>query len=212
MDNFIFDKTDKGREEIITRKYRLQHRLRSLLVLIDGKKTTPELLQKVSGLGLDMQSLEELVDGEFIEGVAIVPESEMEQLIAANPAPVAPPPVAKVAEAVAVVEFEAPAAPADNGGNGGGNGAAKSKGVGGMMSPAAFTALQTFFNQTIKSMVGLRGFTLQLKAERAHTLDEFRALREPYLAAIQKAKGNEIMISLRDRLDQLLRDGEDSMA
>ena len=51
MDNFIFDKTDKGREEIITRQYRLASRLRPLLVLIDGKKTTPELLQQVGGLG-----------------------------------------------------------------------------------------------------------------------------------------------------------------
>ncbi len=191
MDNFIFDKTDKGREEIITRKYQLQHRLRSLLVLIDGKKTTPELLQKVSGLGLDMQSLAELVDGEFIEGVAIVPESALEQEIArstANP----PAPSARAQEASSAKS------PATLGNNG-------------MMSPEAFLALQSFFNQTIKSMIGLRGFTLQLKAERAHTLDEFRALREPYLAAIQKAKGNEIMISLRDRLDQLLADGEASM-
>ncbi len=186
MDNFIFDKTDKGREEIITRKYQLQHRLRSLLVLIDGKKTTPELLQKVSGLGLDMQSLAELVAGEFIEGVAIVPESAMEQEIA-RPAAAIPP--ARIPDPEA----------------------ASGKGSNGMMSAEAFLALQSFFNQTIKSMIGLRGFTLQLKAERAHTLDEFRALREPYLAAIQKAKGNEIMISLRDRLDQLLAEGEASM-
>ena len=199
MDNFIFDKTDKGREEIITRKYQLQHRLRSLLVLIDGKKTTPELMQKVSGLGLDMQSLEELVEGEFIEGVAIVPESVMEQEIArsaaANPPTPAAPMVQEVAVPPAVVPAKSPA----------------SKGSNGMMSPEAFLALQSFFNQTIKSMIGLRGFTLQLKAERAHSLEEFRALREPYLAAIQKAKGNEIMISLRDRLDQLLADGEKSM-
>jgi hypothetical protein len=75
MDNFIFDKTDKGREEIITRKYRLASRLRSLLVLIDGKKTTRDLLQKVAGLGLDMQSLTDLLDGGFIENVAILPET-----------------------------------------------------------------------------------------------------------------------------------------
>jgi hypothetical protein len=75
MDNFIFDKTDKGREEIITRKYRLASRLRSLLVLIDGKKTTNDLLQKVAGLGLDMQSLTDLLDGGFIENVAILPET-----------------------------------------------------------------------------------------------------------------------------------------
>lgn len=211
MDNFIFDKTDKGREEIITRKFRLQHRLRSLLVLIDGKKTTQELLQKVAGLGLDMQSLVELVDGEFIEGVAIVPESEMEQLTASSRPGPWPEPEAEAALAKAdAAPFES-AAGAEDANADQAAPARRNRQRSPIMSPEAFTALQTFFNQTIKSMIGLRGFTLQLKADRAHTLDEFRALREPYLAAIQKAKGSEIMISLRDRLDQLLLDGEDSM-
>ncbi len=62
----ILDKTDKGREEITTRQYRLAHRLRTLLVLIDGKHTEDEILKQVIGLGLNEQSIAELLDNGFI--------------------------------------------------------------------------------------------------------------------------------------------------
>ena len=67
MENIIFNKTDKGREEIVTRKYQLATRLRSLLVLIDGKKGALELLLEVKGLGLTNDSLAHLRDGAYIE-------------------------------------------------------------------------------------------------------------------------------------------------
>ncbi|MFD2272493.1 hypothetical protein ACFS07_18645 [Undibacterium arcticum] len=40
----------------------------------------------------------------------------------------------------------------------------------------------------LKSTIGLRGFTLQLKVERANTVADFRELRQPYLEAVLKAK------------------------
>ncbi len=199
MDNFIFDKTDKGREEIITRKYRLASRLRSLLVLIDGKKTTQDLLQKVAGLGLDMQSLADLVDGEFIESVAILPETEEQGLTGTDQEPVVP-----IIPTVEVANNDSSNATS------GITSSASSTGTG-LIAAAQSIALQKFFTQTIRSVVGLRGFTLQLKAEQAHTLEEFKALRETYLAAVLKAKGNEMMISLREQLDQLLADAEQSI-
>ena len=67
VENVIFNKTDKGREEIVTRKYQLHTRLRSLLVLIDGKKGALELLLEVRGLGLTAESLAHLRDGAYIE-------------------------------------------------------------------------------------------------------------------------------------------------
>lgn len=66
MQSTVFEKTDKGREEITTRKYQLASRLRSLLVMVDGKQTTSELLTKVAQLGLDEQSIAELLEKEFI--------------------------------------------------------------------------------------------------------------------------------------------------
>lgn len=66
MNNRIFDKTQKGREEIATRKYGLAQRLRALLVMIDGQHSSTDLLEKVSGLGLDEYSIQELLYNGYI--------------------------------------------------------------------------------------------------------------------------------------------------
>lgn len=67
MQNSIFTKTQKGREEIVTRKHGLALRLRPLLVIIDGQHSTPSLLEKVSGLGLDESSIEKLLEDGYIQ-------------------------------------------------------------------------------------------------------------------------------------------------
>jgi hypothetical protein len=67
MQKIIFDKTDKGREEIISRKYRLASRLRTLLVMVDGKQSGDDLLAKVSSLGLNQASIDELEQKGFIQ-------------------------------------------------------------------------------------------------------------------------------------------------
>lgn len=64
--NLIYEKTDKGREEIATRKYQLASKLRTLLVMVDGEQSTEALLQKVSPLGLNEHSLTQLVQQEFV--------------------------------------------------------------------------------------------------------------------------------------------------
>ena len=67
MQKIIFDKTDKGREEIVTRRYKLASRLRTLLVLIDGRQSSDELLAKVASLGLTQVSVEELEQQGYIQ-------------------------------------------------------------------------------------------------------------------------------------------------
>ena len=189
----IFEKTSKGREEIATRQFGLASRLRSLLVLVDGKASKTDLLRKVSGMGLDDRSLQELVDSEFIGRAADATPASTEQLIA--PAGSAPPvqnapaaaPALEVAAAPAVETLPLTAAATS-----------------GMNTVDQIFALKKFFNDTIKSNLGLRGFSFQLRVERAGTLTEFRALREPYLDAIMKAKGRDAALALVARLDQHL--------
>lgn len=192
MDKFIFDKTDKGREEIVTRKYRLASRLRALLVLIDGKKSTPELLRKVSGLGLDEQSIVELIDGDFIgaingalngtlDGAIVEPSAETETLADH---------VATLPEAASAVDQSEPAA----------------ENI--VLEGHQLILVQSFFNETIKSAIGLRGFGLQLKVERASTLEEFRGLRQQYFNSVSKSRGHDVATSLTERLDALLADAE----
>ena len=67
-----------------------------------------------------------------------------------------------------------------------------------------FRSVYDFYNKTIKSTMGLRGFTLQLKVEKAGSVDELRELRDPYLEAVQKAKGRDAAIQLAQQLDSLL--------
>ena len=67
-----------------------------------------------------------------------------------------------------------------------------------------FQAISKFFNDTIKSTLGFRGFTLQLKVERAANMQDFEDLRNIYIDAVLKAKGKDVARGLRDRLDQLL--------
>jgi hypothetical protein len=67
-----------------------------------------------------------------------------------------------------------------------------------------FQALYHFYTTTIKSTLGLRGFTLQLKVERCGNIEDFKALRQTYVDAVLKSKGAEMARSLGDRLDHLL--------
>ncbi len=185
MSTIIYDKTDKGREELSTRKYQLAPRSRSLLVLIDGKQTVADLLKKIAGLGLNQQSIQDLFDQEFIA---------VSQSIASNLAPapaLAPKPEDEsVAETLPVAEVSSKPilaiseVPEEN--------------------ARRFQALSKFFNETIKSSLGFRGFTLQLKVERAANIQEFEDLRNVYIEAILKAKGKDVARDLRDKLDQLL--------
>ncbi|SEO52094.1 hypothetical protein SAMN05428959_10984 [Duganella sp. CF517] len=69
---------------------------------------------------------------------------------------------------------------------------------------AQFQSIYDFYNKTIKSTIGLRGFTLQLKVEKASSVAELRDLRHPYIEAVQKARGSETAAALARQLDQLL--------
>ncbi|HYD80135.1 MAG TPA: hypothetical protein VEC06_10035 [Paucimonas sp.] len=170
----ILDKTDKGREEIATRKHGLPSRLRTLLVLIDGKHTQDELLRQVAGLGLTAQSVDELLAQGLIR---------FQEVAAPSSRASAP---AEPEAATAQAEQSNILAPGEN----------------------QFHALYNFYTSTIKSAIGLRGYALQLKVERAASVDDFRELRRPYLEAVLKLNGKEMARSLRDRLDQLLFPGK----
>lgn len=66
MNQLIYEKTEKGREEITSRKYQLSTKLRTLLVLIDGERSADKLLKEIAPLGLSEQSLKELVEQDYI--------------------------------------------------------------------------------------------------------------------------------------------------
>lgn len=186
----VFDKTEKGREEIATRKYHLSPRARSLLVMIDGKQNADDLLKKVAGLGLTEQCMADLLQEGFIRE-------------AASPTAATPPePAATLQDTDSSLETQA---------------VSRSIALASSGTPAdavlpegqtQFEAIYRFYNETIKSTIGLRGYALQLKVEKASSIEDFRQLKKPYLEAVVKAQGQEMARSLRDRLDKLLYLGE----
>ena len=73
----VYRKTDKGRAEIETRAHRLLPRLRSALILVDGKKTDEELMRLV--LAEPAATLASLLADGFIEVLATLAEPQPER-------------------------------------------------------------------------------------------------------------------------------------
>lgn len=171
MDRIFFDKSEKGKEELATRKHQLPSKLRPLLVMIDGKQAASDLLKKVAGLGLTEDSLNILLEQGFIvQRIVEQPASPAETIVVPVP---------------------------------------KSK-VLCTPTPARMLEIRNFFNETIKSKLGLRGFGLQLKAERADNIVDFLELGETLIESIQKSKGSEVARQIQTELEVLLYDFVDS--
>lgn len=66
----ILQKTDKGNEELETRKYRLSPALRMVLILVDGQSDISGLKNKAPGLSDLEKYLSELVSENFIRDLA----------------------------------------------------------------------------------------------------------------------------------------------
>jgi hypothetical protein len=173
-------KTAKGREEITTRKHNLSAGLRRMLVLIDGRHSKDALLHQFGAIGINEESITFLFDGNFIEmmGNAGAPPA------AATPETPEHAQPAAVPDAAGKVVPDEPSIQS--------------------IARARYHAVYNFYTQTIKSTLGLRGLTLQLKVERASSVDDLRALRSVYLEAVLKSKGQEMARSLEHRLDELL--------
>jgi hypothetical protein len=212
MNTCIYDKTDKGREEIATRRYQVPPKLRTLLVMIDGRHSLDSLLKNFAALGLSVDDVDELLNQEYITLVSGGPAANEPELEAPAPRPPASARARMLARTRALAARQGQLADADQ------DGPATEPMPETLEAPLApadaasapadqagrFRALYDFYNQTIKSTIGLRGFVLQLKVEKAASIDDFRALRLQYLQAVLKAHGREMAVSLRDRLDQLL--------
>ena len=180
MNTAIYDKTDKGRNEIATRSQQLAPRLRTLLLLIDGRRSEQELLANVAGLGLTEAALAELLAQEYIvlsRSYATLPA------IADTIMPLATAP-AVIGSVAGTPQATEPVVSMD--------------------AAQRYRSVYNFYTKTIKSTIGLRGFTLQMKVEKAGTIGELRELRQPYLDAVLKAKGDAVADDLRAQLDQLL--------
>ena len=81
----VLQKTDKGVEEIATRKHKLEQKLRTVLIVVNGKATGAELVKKFAQIGDVAPLLEQLLAGGFVQEAAGAPPAAAPR--AAPPAP-----------------------------------------------------------------------------------------------------------------------------
>ena len=71
----IYRKSAKGSEAITNRQHGLAPKLRSTLILVDGKRSFPEIARLATALGDAEQHLTQLLDDGFIEEAVAPPAS-----------------------------------------------------------------------------------------------------------------------------------------
>ncbi|RAS11411.1 hypothetical protein [Cupriavidus alkaliphilus] len=193
----IYRKTQAGQDEIRSRARKLDHKLRALLLMVNGERREQALLAQVAGMGIGPEAMATLLAQGLVEAVAepAQPPASAPQA----PVRVAPPAAdtnlfsvyamrhAPVAEVAAPPHTSAAAA----------------------HSPAeiqAYQRLYHFYTDVIGQHLGLRGYMLQVKVEKAADLPALMALREPLHAALLKARGDITARAIMAQLDQV-RDG-----
>jgi hypothetical protein len=189
MNTCIYDKTDKGREEIATRKYHVAAKLRTLLVMIDGRQPLGSLMKNLGPLGLSEEHVDLLLGEEYIVLVGGAPVESVAEPQAAARSPVSARARMLARNAARQERLQ---------------GAEPDEQPDVADEAIRFRALYAFYNETIKATLGLRGLPLQLKVEKAADIGDLRALRRPFLQAALKAKGRDAALALRERLDDLL--------
>lgn len=208
MKSCIYDKTQKGREEITTRKHQLSPRMRSLLVLIDGKQTEASLIQKINGLGLDKQHLQTLLDEEFIQ-VVLTEQSGSQLDPAKSIAPLIDESIdinsefqtdISIEDINTVLEesqtiFQVP----------------EQEDVVDINTTSSelriqlrIELLRKFTIESIEEYLGFKGFFILRKVKKAKVFEDFHEIRNPFILAILRKKGKDKALELRDEFDQML--------
>lgn len=205
----IYDKTDKGREEIATRKWHLPSRMRSLLVLIDGKKTDADIVQKIGGLGLNSQSLQELLDDGFIQRVSVesdqvdtILDQQSDDLdLTQNPS--SPDLQVNTLGSIDALEESQTIFDASEDEN-----PAWNQDLDALLAKfdedkteSRVQMMKRYLAESIKEHLGLKGFFLQRKLQKAQNLYDIHTFRQSYVSAVLHSKGKDLAIELRDQFD-----------
>ncbi len=205
----IYRKTVAGTNEVIHREATdLPQRVRTLLVMVDGKATVEALVTRLAGLQVTEASFQLLIDRKLVElagarsntaGIAPAPNSR-----SPSQAPVSVTPTNPVSTS------RKPSATTPNSaGTSSKSGTTASQPVSDGLSPADALEKQKndlyeLFTHTIRELLGFRGVMLTLAVEKADSLDDYRAIRDRFIAALEKSKGPEIARAMSERIGTLL--------
>ncbi|WP_416048708.1 hypothetical protein [Cupriavidus basilensis] len=197
MSDPVFHKTEQGQDEIRTRARKLDHKLRALLLIVNGERRRSALLAQTGGMGVGPESIDALLAAGLIRA-----ENAPQPAAATSPAN---PPAsgdrhgdAKADSLLSMHSMRganvpswddalpAPASPQPTGGT--------------------YQQLYHFYTDVIGHHLGLRGYLLQVKVEKAGSPAELAALRGPLYSALHKAKGEITASAIIDQLDKMVRD------
>jgi hypothetical protein len=156
----IYVKTKKGMDEMLARRASIDMALNSVLVLVDGKRSIDQLNDLIARAKAPADSLALLAYGGFIEAY------------------VAKAPVAKVvtAQEQAFAQQQA-------------HDEQLKKTAEQDLTTSTFLKAYSYMVAEAKKHLGLRGFGLQLKLERAQNMDELRTLITSMSDSIAKTQG-----------------------
>ncbi|UDM48848.1 hypothetical protein [Cupriavidus sp. MP-37] len=190
----IYRKTEAGQDEIRSRARKLDHKLRALLLMVNGERREQALLAQVAGMGIGAEAMATLLAQGLVEAVAepVPPPAAAPQ----EPLRAAPPePDANLFSVYAMRHApvaEVPAPPQ-----------ASSAAAHSPAEIQAYQRLYQFYTDVIGQHLGLRGYMLQVKVEKAADLPALMALREPLHAALLKARGDITARAIIAQLDQV---------
>lgn len=158
----IYRKTDAGRDEISNRGRRLSPPLRTVLLMVDGQRSLAQLREVMAGMKAPDDALQTLLADGLVE---LVPSGFDPAALAGAvaPRPASRPPSVVMAEAAAKAPDEG--------------------------RSARYLHLYERMNEAVRQHLGLRGYFMQMKVERATDADSLLALLPELRAAVAKAKG-----------------------
>jgi len=166
----IYRKTAKGHSEIDTRALRLPPRLRSALILIDGRRSDDELRKLI--LQQPDESLHALREHGLIEVIGITHDAPAARVQAGATAP--PATAVRAAAAPSPAPFPAPPAAAAT------------------AAPArSFEAARADAVRAFTDLVGPMAEALAIKMERTRSYDELRPLVQTAQTVIGNSRGSQ---------------------
>lgn len=174
-DDFV-DKTDKGSTVVKSRDRELSPRLRSMLIMADGRQTVAQLQSAAAQVGAPDDFLQTLLGLGLVQLRTVVSSRAGSSTRASEPAPSAPAP-------------QPVAAPAGDAAD----------------TASRLRAAQKFMNDAVADALGVRAVFFTLKLERCFTREDLQALLPEFTRLMAKAKGEAVAAGLEQRARALLR-------
>lgn len=176
----IVDKTEKGSTVVKSRDRELTPRLRSMLIMADGRQTVAQLQSAAAQVGAPDDFLQTLLDLGLVQLRTVNPSRGGNTARGGEPAAVA------AAPALAAETRAAPPADAAD-------------------AASRLRAAQKFMNDAVADALGVRAVFFTLKLERCFTREDLQALLPEFTRLLTKAKGEAGAAALEQRARALLR-------